>query len=56
MKSSASFNFYEYGNGSDTAVALVTGFGGKRKDLDQAAHGFAARGNDVVLYEYSPRV
>lgn len=51
------YKVVEYGNGeSDEAVALVSGFAGKIRDLDQAGRDLANGGRDVLVYEYSPEV
>ena len=60
MASNVDLQHYEYPKTVDAdsngLVAMTTGLGGRREDLEYAAKGFAERGNDVVIYTYSPDV
>jgi hypothetical protein len=50
------FTAVEYGDGGKEVVALVTGFAGKVRDVEQAATDLVRTGRDAVVYTYHPRI
>lgn len=57
MNGEVPYKAHEYGNGSGTeVVALVAGFNGPIKDLEQAAIDLTNTGRDAVVYTYDKRI
>lgn len=57
MNGDVPYKAHEYGNGNSVeAVALVAGFAGPVKDLEQAAIDLASTGRDAVVYTYDKQI